>query len=55
MFTILKGFTLLMVLGLLSLLLVKMFSVKILVGAFIAMVFLILCYLAGLIVEDILD
>lgn len=55
MLTILKGFAVIMFLGLLTLLLIKMFSVKVLVGLYITEVFFLLCYFLGLVVEDILD
>ena len=55
MFTILKGSSVIMVIGLLTFLLIKMFSVKVLVVLYITQVFFLLCYFLGLVVEDILD
>ena len=53
--TILKGFALLMVLALLSLLLITLFSWEVFTGVLVAMFLLIFCFLIGLLVEDILD
>ena len=55
MFTILKGFAVIMVLVLLSLLLITVFSWEVFTGVLVAMLLLIFCYLIGLIVEEILD
>lgn len=55
MLTILKGFAVFTVLSLLILLLIKIFSAKVLVVLYIISVFFFLCYFLGLVVEDILD
>lgn len=53
--TILKGFTVILVLSLLALLIVTVFSDKVLVGLFIILLVLVLSYAIGLVVEDIFD
>ena len=53
--TILKGFAVIMVLALLSLLLITVFSWEVFTGVLVAMFLLIFCFLVGLLVEDILD
>ena len=55
MLTILKGFTVILVLSLLALLIVTVFSDKVLVGLFIILLVLVLSYAIGLVVEDIFD
>ena len=53
--TILKGFTVILVLSLLALLIITVFSDKVLVGLFIILLVLVLSYAIGLVVEDIFD
>lgn len=55
MLTILKGLAVITALTLFSLLIITMFSMKVFVGLFIALVLLVFSYAIGLVVEDILD
>ena len=55
MLTILKGFAVIMVLVPLPLLLITVFSWEVFIGVLLFIVLLIICYLIGLLVEDILD
>lgn len=53
--TILKGFAVIVVLVLLPLLLITVFSWEVFIGVLLSIVLIIICYLIGLLVEDILD
>lgn len=55
MSTILKGFAMIMVISLLTFLFIKIFSVKVLVGLYLTVLFLVACYFFGLLVEDVWD